>query len=124
MEENHVWSTSYALITNRMEKESDTSFESHDIEFDGKTFYIDKGTVVEGKYDVIDYTYNKTPINRGVGEQEQYIITAKEYREEYPTHNISITLAECNGQKMSFVTIPMVNKRNELTSVMVLYGYK
>lgn len=124
MEENHCWNTSYCLVTNQMVKESGIEFKTHDIEFDGETFYIDKGGDVEGRFDVIDYSYQKTAINKGVGEQEQYIITAKQHGEEFPTHNISITIAGNAGQKMTFVTIPMVNKRNELTSVMVLYGQK
>lgn len=124
MEEHHQWNTSYSLVTNQMVKESGMTFKSHEIEFDGETFYIDKGTEVEGRFDVVDYTYEKSAINRGVGEQELYIITAKQHGEEYPTHNISITLAENAGQGMTFVTIPMVNKRNELTSVIVLYGQK
>ncbi len=122
MEENHRWNRPDNLLTNRKEKEDGVKMVNHTIDFDGKSFVLDKGTDSETVYDVNDYTYSETDIYNGQGKQEQYIITATCKADGYPTHNISIIKASGNYQSMVFVTIPLVDKRNELSGVSVMYG--
>lgn len=122
MEESHKWNRPDNLLTNRKEREEGVKMVHHSIDFDGKKFVLDKGTDSEIVYDVDDYTYNETDIYNGQGKQEQYIITATCKADGYPTHNISIIRAEGNYQSMVFVTIPLVDKRNELSGVVVMYG--
>lgn len=96
----------------------------HDIEFDGKTLYIDKGSETQGVFAVDEYTYNESMICNGEVKQSQYIITATEKDWKYKAHNISLTIGEYKGKTQYFVTLPMITNTNELGNVITMYGFK
>ena len=121
-EDSHTWSTPYTYLTSTFKKEGNLLKSSHDIEFDGKNLYIDKGSAYEVKYDVVDYTYEKTDIAKGDGSQDLYIITAKQMGDDFLIHNVSISIAELNGEKAKFFTLPNITKRNELLGVTIMFG--
>ncbi len=121
-EEHHKWNRPDNLLTNNKQVEEGVKQSPHVIDFDGKTFVLDKGTDSEIVYVVDDYTYSETDIYNGQGQQQQYIITATCKADKYTTHNISIITAKSDWQSMVFVTLPLVDKRNELSGVVVMYG--
>lgn len=120
--DNHKWSNPYTYLTSSFKKEGDLMRSSHEIEFDGKNLYIDKGSAYEVKYDVVDYSYEKTDIAKGDGSQDLYIITAKQMGDDFLIHNVSISIAELNGEKAKFFTLPNITRRNELLGVTIMFG--
>jgi hypothetical protein len=122
LEQFHKWNMPYSLLDKFDQTDGLIESVNHTIDFDGRQLIFDKGTDAQIVYDVDDYTYNETDIYNGQGKQEQYIITATCKADGNPTHNISIIKAAANNQEMMFVTLPLIDKRNELSGVIVMYG--